>query len=190
MHPNPTKRCPRCGETKPLEDFYRDRSSRDGRYSRCKTCFLPEARERMREYANRPGVRERANARSRARYRTDGAHRERLAEQNRKWVLANWEKRLAVSRAWMRRNREKVNAQTQRQRARRRASEGSYSTAEWDALRAQYQHRCLACGEQRLLTPDHIVPISKGGTSYIENIQPLCLSCNHRKSTQTIDYRT
>jgi NAD-dependent SIR2 family protein deacetylase len=33
-----TKRCSKCGEVKPLEGFRRDRSKKQGRYSRCREC--------------------------------------------------------------------------------------------------------------------------------------------------------
>lgn len=74
-------------------------------------------------------------------------------------------------------------------RARKAANGGSYTAQEWNELCAFYDHACLCCGECKPLTPDHVVPISRGGSNAIENIQPLCLDCNRRKSTKTIDYR-
>ena len=54
-------------------------------------------------------------------------------------------------------------------------------------------HKCLACGSignmSNPLSIDHIVPISDGGDSSAENLQTLCLLCNLKKYTQTIDYR-
>jgi hypothetical protein len=32
------KRCTKCGETKPVEEFNRDKTNKDGRCSRCKAC--------------------------------------------------------------------------------------------------------------------------------------------------------
>lgn len=34
----PTKKCSRCGETKPLDDFYHHSRSKDGHFSWCKEC--------------------------------------------------------------------------------------------------------------------------------------------------------
>jgi hypothetical protein len=42
-------------------------------------------------------------------------------------------------------------------------------------------HRCVACGSADHLEIDHIIPISRGGTGDIENLQVLCRSCNRSK---------
>lgn len=39
------KRCPDCGETKTLEDFPRNKNSKDGRHTYCKPCHNARGRE-------------------------------------------------------------------------------------------------------------------------------------------------
>ena len=53
-----------------------------------------------------------------------------------------------------------------------------------------YGKKCLCCGTDKNITIDHVIPISKGGQNDISNYQPLCRSCNSRKNTKIIDYRT
>lgn len=83
----------------------------------------------------------------------------------------------------------------QRRRARMRGASGSYTTQEWEDLVAQYV-RCPRCERKwdqipvpdhltSVITADHIVPISKGGGNSIENIQPLCFSCNSSKGDRS-----
>lgn len=77
-----------------------------------------------------------------------------------------------------------------KRRARLANSGGSYTRSEWRRLCEYYDHRCVCCNHQfQRLTVDHVLPLSKGGTNYINNIQPLCRSCNSRKHDKEIDYR-
>jgi len=73
----------------------------------------------------------------------------------------------------------------------KRDAEGSHTFEEWENLKAQYNYTCLCCKKKEpeiKLTEDHIIPLSKNGTDYIDNIQPLCMHCNLVKHTKTINY--
>lgn len=88
---------------------------------------------------------------------------------------------------------DKWKKMAQRRDAKRRAqwnnAEGSFTGDEWETLCARYDYKCLACRKKKPLTVDHIKPLDKGGSNYIDNIQPLCKSCNSSKGSREIDYR-
>lgn len=66
-----------------------------------------------------------------------------------------------------------------------------HSFGEWELLKKQYGYTCPCCKKSEpniKLTEDHIIPLCKGGSDLIENIQPLCLNCNIRKHTKIIKY--
>jgi hypothetical protein len=58
---------------------------------------------------------------------------------------------------------------------------GSHTEEEWQATLLEYNYECANCHSRNNLTVDHIKPISKGGTDFISNIQPLCRKCNSIK---------
>jgi 5-methylcytosine-specific restriction enzyme A len=57
-------------------------------------------------------------------------------------------------------------------------------TAVRDYVLQRDQYQCRGCGATQELTIDHIVPLAKGGTDDLSNLQTLCRSCNSRKQDQ------
>ena len=101
---------------------------------------------------------------------------------------------VARSKKWGEENPEKVKAakknNLRKRRAARHASQGNFTAYEFEALCERYGNKCLACGDTAtVMEADHVVPLSKGGADDINNIQPLCGSCNRRKFANIVDYR-
>lgn len=210
MNTEQTKRCSRCGASKSPLEFGANRSTKDGLAHWCKACTREANRERTaanpeanraRAKAWRDAHPERARARAQQYYLDNKeSHIERAAA----WAKNNPDRRRAVSRKWKIVHRDAV-AQSARQarakrphvylahvhraRARRAGVSGAFTAQEWLAVCEQHGNRCAACGAQRRLTIDHIIPIAQGGSNDISNIQPLCAACNRKKSNKTIDYR-
>lgn len=75
--------------------------------------------------------------------------------------------------------------------SRRTNLRGTFTSREWEELKKSFNYICLSCKKQEpsiKLTIDHIIPVSKGGSNKLENIQPLCLSCNQIKGVKIISF--
>lgn len=202
METIPQKYCSGCKQSKPLIDFAKNSAMRDGLQNWCRQClaqhraklqadpeYAEEKRARERDYYRnndeaRLRHREAGRAREKERWRNDPAVRQRKNLQKQQSVdkLKQDPQWYAKHLAWGRKARN-------HRRAKIDGNGGSFTKTEWDDLCAKYDYRCLACGEKKPLTVDHVIPISKGGLNSIDNIQPLCGSCNRRKHTKVIDYR-
>jgi hypothetical protein len=71
----------------------------------------------------------------------------------------------------------------------------THTDEQWWALVAEMGWRCVRCGTDvstGALRKDHIVPIYRGGSDGIDNVQPLCVTCNCAKGpddTNWVVYR-
>jgi 5-methylcytosine-specific restriction endonuclease McrA len=65
-------------------------------------------------------------------------------------------------------------------------TELSVSPLQWLEIVAQFNGVCAYCGSPHNLTMDHVVPISKGGKTTIDNVIPACSSCNSSKQARDI----
>lgn len=97
-----------------------------------------------------------------------------------------WHKRHAATMSrYQKANRDIVNTNTHRYRARKRSVAGSHTTSEWREKCELLGDVCFYCGESKPLAREHKVPISRGGSNEIRNIVPSCGSCNSKKGTLT-----
>ncbi len=167
--------CRKCMRELPVTSFGKRKHTKNGMSAQCKECWS--------SYII-------------ARYPTDKLKRV-YTDKKRAWHAAyhlkNRDHELARGRAWVAANPERARllhaTQEIRRRTRKALCIGSHTSDQWLGLCGVYGMRCAACHGLKPLTRDHIVPLSKGGTDYISNIQPLCRQCNSAKRTKTIDYR-
>jgi len=144
-----------------------------------------KSRERAREWA--ANNREKSRENNREWYINN---REKVCENVRTWQANNREKKRAHNRQWQANNPEKRRAQDHARRARKVGNGGSFTAQEWKDLCDLYDNHCCYPGCKNTdLHADHVIPLVKGGTSDIGNIQPLCAYHNMSKYTGTNDYR-
>ena len=69
----------------------------------------------------------------------------------------------------------------------KRNAEGNFTSEEFRLLCEAFENRCVYCGQELPLVPDHATPLSRDGSNDIENIVPSCTHYNCSKGTLTYD---
>jgi 5-methylcytosine-specific restriction endonuclease McrA len=209
-----SKVCKGCGLEKDLSEYYKHPRMADGHLIKCKLCVSARVRknrrERLEQYAQYEKARANLPHRVEARRKYYEEHKEQISEYKKIWMANNKESVDASKRNYYELNRDEVIARSKKwgednpenvrqakannsrkRRAARHASRGNFTAEEFEALRDAYGNRCLACGDtEAVLEADHVVPLTRGSTDDISNIQPLCGSCNRKKFVAIIDYRS
>jgi len=68
-----------------------------------------------------------------------------------------------------------------------RAKRKPLRSSEIIAAMAKSDGKCVACKTTEDLQVDHIMPVSRGGTNDIDNLQMLCRDCNASKRNKTME---
>jgi len=172
------KKCSTCKIEKDFSEFYKDTRGKDGLYAHCKECHIiltikyakinsKIIKQYQKQYAKANPEKEKAK-----RIRFTKVHPERIK---------------ASAAKWAKENPEKINIINQRRIALKLNAEGSYTKEQWIEVCEMQGYKCNWCYKWfEKLTMDHIVPFSKGGSNYIENIQGLCGFCNSSKKDRMI----
>lgn len=189
------KCCASCERTLPIADFGKRSASPDGLHYWCRACNSMKVRAQRDAIQARPhklpanGQKHCSACRrdlpiaefGKRSASPDGLHywcKSCISERGRSWRESNPE-------IW----RPKHRVRQERRLRRIYENGGNLNYWEWEEILQRYDHRCVACGKRDELTLDHIVPVSKGGGTSAENVQPLCRSCNASKGATAIDYR-
>lgn len=183
-----TKICKQCNEEKTYEDFYPKVGCKDNISTICKECH----KMNMAEYRlNHPEVM--------LEYRKN--NKESLSRKSNEYNKANREHVTKVYREYRRRNKEYFREYDKRRyhnnpeprkalsavgRSRRKNAEGIFTYTDIAKLFFKQQGKCVYCGEELVKGQhiDHIMPLSKGGTNWPDNLQLLCPTCNLRKNAK------
>ena len=185
------KTCTKCGETKPLDEFNRDRSRKDGRHPWCRACG---SRRRASWYEkNRE-----ANLAYQAEWREQ--NREKKAASDRRWRSANLGRKADSDAAWRRANTERLTTyfreyrqankdkgrDWKRNRRARRAN-AYVAIVRFDEILQRDLGVCGICGKPIMddtIELDHIIPLAAGGTHEPGNAQIAHRTCNRRKAAK------
>ena len=96
-----------------------------------------------------------------------------------RWQKKNPHKKKLYNKNYKKNNKIKINQINAKRRAiTRNAKTYEISTKDYKKLT---NSRCFLCGSNENSSIDHIIPLSKGGSHGIGNLQILCLHCNTSK---------
>ena len=151
-----SKTCTKCGESKPLDEYSKRKSSPDGVRPYCKAC---------------------ANAYN-ARYRA--ANRDSILEWQRGYRVTNSERIRADKAEYYRRAEPSIYWEAGcRSRIKRFGIEARIESFTKADLVARYGNECWHCGGPFEQLDHYPIPVSRGGEHSLENCRPSCAACNH-----------
>lgn len=164
------KTCSKCGEEKPLDEYWRSKTGKDGRRADCRACRKVAQGEYYAE------------------------NRDALLARKVEYYTENRESKLEYRAAYYRENRDRILDETAeysaanphikwesgvRWRAKQYGTNPAIERFTKEDVIAKYGDRCWHCKSAPFEELDHYpISISHGGDHVIENAKPACRACN------------
>lgn len=155
------KECAHCKIINPIENFSKDKKSKDGHVCLCKDCVKSYNRN----------------------YYT--INKEKIIIRTTDYYNVNKENVLEYQKLYSKTEMGKLVQSRNRHKRKLNEGECTLTLLQWNSIIAEQNNCCNHCGRRfdKSLKPtkDHIIPVSHGGSLTYENTQALCRSCNSRK---------
>jgi len=162
------KTCRNCKLEKPITDFHKHSSYKDGHRSQCAECCTQKAREK---------------------YKISPEEEKQRTKQYRLEHLEKYKARaVEYNKVYWQENRPLANHHHQLRRARKLQASTGTVTKEFvtNLYETTVCHWCKSYTEPELRTMDHIVPLAKGGLHDISNLVMACRACNFSKNDSLV----
>lgn len=172
--------CRECLTDKELDEFPKDKYSKDGHRHQCNECRKAYHRKNSKLWYEKNRKVKIAKV----------MERERRLRKSGKWI----KKPFRSSEEFL--ERERLRSKKRRQdpsykrhhanyvrmyQVRKHQAPGKATRVQLQARWEYYGGKCYICTEDATEF-DHVIPITKGGTNWPANLKPICRSCNAKKS--------
>lgn len=207
-----SKICSVCNLEKPLEQFQRDSSKKDGYRRECKVCINAKRKQRYNENPEKHRARSRANRAANPEYtrnynrqyrpKKNARERERYATEPEFRAMKN-----AKSTAFNAQRPDLLMARNKRYRVAHRPKFTQYTMSRYARIKAvtvedvdyqkildEFDGICYIC--EKAVLPhhktefDHVIPITRGGIHAESNIRVTHARCNSRKNAKLLEEMT
>jgi len=192
------KRCTKCGEEKPLKEFHKAKSHKDGFQCHCKRCinkytkkYYTTRKEELKGYGEKYYA---IHSEERREYQRkyNATHSEKRRKYRQHYNEINRDEKRAYDRAYRKTGQGKwVSKKSYAKRRARECGSCEIEGVNLKEILERDNYRCQLCGRKTRpdyktyhpLYPnvDHIIPLRLSGPHIKKNMQCLCHQCNMKK---------
>lgn len=152
-----SKYCIVCKQTLLIENFCNDAYSLDGKSNKCRKC----SKIKNKNWRNN--------------------NKEYSSYKSKIYAKNNEDKIKLYHKQYRKENLEKRRIYEQKREAVKKKLDKNFDKNDWDICKNYFNNRCAYCGEEKILTQDHFIALSKNGEYTKNNIIPACKNCNSSK---------